>query len=75
VREAITVERREKERNEYMKNLRKDAYIKLAPEYQSTVGPLLSADAPPAKAANATAPAATTTATPSTNKSDGSKKP
>jgi peptidyl-prolyl cis-trans isomerase SurA len=66
VREAITVERRDKAREEYMKTLRKDAYIKLAPEYQLTVGPLLSVDAP-AKA----------TATPTTNKSEtnGSKKP
>jgi peptidyl-prolyl cis-trans isomerase SurA len=45
VREAITIERRDKERNEYMKKLRKEAYIKLAPEYQSTVGPLLNTDA------------------------------
>jgi peptidyl-prolyl cis-trans isomerase SurA len=67
VREAITVERRDKEREAYMKTLRKDAYIKLAPEYQSTVGPLLSVDAPTARSI----------ATPATNKSDsnGSKKP
>lgn len=72
VREAITMERREKERTEYMKNLRKEAYIRLAKEYQATVGPLLSTGAPPATSS---------TATPATNNStgnkptDGSKKP
>jgi parvulin-like peptidyl-prolyl isomerase len=67
VREAITVERREKERAAYMKSLRKDAYIKLAPEYQSTVGPLISVDAPTARST-----AATTT---NKSESNGSKKP
>jgi peptidyl-prolyl cis-trans isomerase SurA len=71
VREAITIERREKERTEYMKNLRKDAYIRLAKEYEATVGPLLSTGA---------APAASATATPANNSTDnkaadGSKKP
>jgi peptidyl-prolyl cis-trans isomerase SurA len=61
VREAITVERREKERGEYMKNLRKEAYIKLAPEYQATVGPLLSTGAPATgSTSSTTTPAATT---------------
>jgi len=46
VREAITIERRDKERAEYMKKLRKEAYIKLAPEYKDTVTPLLTTDAP-----------------------------
>ena len=70
VREAMTVERRDKERAEYMKSLRKDAYIKLAPEYQSTVGPLLSVDTPDT-------PTARSTAAPTTNKSEsnGNKKP
>jgi parvulin-like peptidyl-prolyl isomerase len=58
VREAITVERREKERNDYMRNLRKDAYIKLSKDYEATVGPLLTTDAPSTKAANTTTPAA-----------------
>lgn len=57
VREAITVERREKEREAYMKNLRRDAYIQLNKEYKETVGPLLSISAP-AKTASATTPAA-----------------
>ncbi|HEX8888323.1 MAG TPA: peptidyl-prolyl cis-trans isomerase [Pyrinomonadaceae bacterium] len=56
VREAITIERRDKEREEYLKKLRKEAYIKLAPEYKETVGPLLKTDtASPAN--NTTAPA------------------
>jgi hypothetical protein len=67
VREAITVERREKERTEYMKNLRKDAYIRLAKEYEATVGPLLN---------NAPATGATSsTAAPTTKPADGNKKP
>ncbi|MDT5123465.1 MAG: peptidyl-prolyl cis-trans isomerase SurA [Acidobacteriota bacterium] len=45
VREAITIERRDKEREEYMKGLRKDAYLKVAPEYQEKVAPLLKTDA------------------------------
>jgi parvulin-like peptidyl-prolyl isomerase len=46
VREAITVERRDKVRDAYMKDLRRDAYIKLSKDYQETVGPLLSISAP-----------------------------
>lgn len=46
VREAITVLRRDKERETYMKNLRRDSYIKLSKDYQETVGPLLSISAP-----------------------------
>ncbi|MDT5061810.1 MAG: peptidyl-prolyl cis-trans isomerase SurA [Acidobacteriota bacterium] len=68
VREAITVERRDKARDEYMKTLRRDAYIKLAPEYQSTVGPLLSVDAPSKGTARSTA-------TPTKSEANGSKKP
>jgi parvulin-like peptidyl-prolyl isomerase len=68
VREAITIERRDKARDEYLKNLRKEAYIKLAPEYQATVGPLLSIS-PPSNNTSSTTPAA--------NKSEksGNKKP
>jgi parvulin-like peptidyl-prolyl isomerase len=68
VREAITVERRDKARAEYLKTLRKDAYIKLAPEYQATVGPLLTTGDVPATGATSS------TATPAST-SDGSKKP
>jgi len=52
VRQAITIESREKERTEYMKTLRKDAYIKLADEYKATVGPLITPDAPAATSTN-----------------------
>ena len=67
VREAITVESREKERIDYIRNLRKDAYIKLSKEYEATVGPLLSIGGTSTKAAN------TSTATPATNNSKGNK--
>lgn len=59
VREVITIERRDKEREEYMKKLRKEAYIKLAPEYEATVAPLLKTDvAPPSNNTTPTTPAA-----------------
>jgi len=74
VREAITVERRDKERGEYLKNLRKDAYIKLSPEYQATVGPLLTSSTPSTGTTSSTVAPATTNPT---NKAEasGSKKP
>lgn len=53
VREAITIERREKAREDYMKTLRKEAYIKIAPEYQAMVMPLLSGAAPSGAASSA----------------------
>lgn len=70
VREAMTVERRDKERIEYLKSLRKDAYIKIAPEYRTTVEPLLNDPATPRGTANSATPAAPTNSTP-----DGNKKP
>lgn len=63
VRQAITIESREKERVEYMKNLRKDAYIRLAEEYKATVGPLITPNAP------------ATSSTTSKPEAEGSKKP
>jgi peptidyl-prolyl cis-trans isomerase SurA len=66
VREAITVERRDKERMEYLKSLRRGAYIKLADEYKATVGPLIATGDP--ATSSTTAPAAKPEA-------DGSKKP
>jgi peptidyl-prolyl cis-trans isomerase SurA len=66
VREAITIERREKEREAYMKSLRKDAYIKLAPDYKDTVGPLLATDTPSTKPNTATS-------TPAAKNSTGKK--
>ncbi|HEX8475807.1 MAG TPA: peptidyl-prolyl cis-trans isomerase [Pyrinomonadaceae bacterium] len=41
VRSAMTQERSEKERIEYLHTLRKDAYIKLAKDYEALVAPLL----------------------------------
>jgi peptidyl-prolyl cis-trans isomerase SurA len=73
VREAITVERRDKERGEYLKGLRKDAYIKLAPEYQATVGPLLTTGAPATGATSSTIVPAANSASKSEN--SGGKKP
>ena len=71
VREFMTVERRDKERLEYMKGLRKDAYIKIAESYKAAVEPLLNATTTPSGGtANSTAPAASTNSTP-----DGNKKP
>lgn len=63
VRQAITIESREKERTEYMKNLRKDAYIRLAEEYKATVGPLITPTAP------------ATSSTTSKPEGEGNKKP
>jgi parvulin-like peptidyl-prolyl isomerase len=44
VREAITVSRMEKERKVYLENLRRDAYIEIAKDYQAGVLPLLKAE-------------------------------
>ncbi len=41
VREAITIERTDKAREEYLQNLRNEAYIKVADSYRATVLPLL----------------------------------
>jgi peptidyl-prolyl cis-trans isomerase SurA len=73
VRVAITVERREKERTEYMKNLRKEAYIRLAKEYEATVGPLIFSSAPVTGAASSTAIPANNSA--GSKPADGNKKP
>lgn len=57
-REAMTIERRDKAREDYMKTLRKDAYLKLAPDYQATVGPLLATDTPATTTKPSTTPPA-----------------
>jgi peptidyl-prolyl cis-trans isomerase SurA len=75
VREAITVERRDKERLAYMKNLRKDAYIKIAKEYEATVLPLLTTDGPSTKAANTSATPANTNSDSNKTEAGGNKKP
>lgn len=51
VREAITIERSTASRDAYLQNLRNDAYINLAKDYQDSVLPLLKI-APPAQASN-----------------------
>ncbi|MDQ1559617.1 MAG: peptidyl-prolyl cis-trans isomerase SurA [Pyrinomonadaceae bacterium] len=56
VREAITVTRMEKERKTYLENLRRDAYIEIAKDYQADVLPLLKVE--PQKSASTTTPAA-----------------
>jgi parvulin-like peptidyl-prolyl isomerase len=68
VREFMTVERRDKERLEFMKGLRKDAYIKIAESYRATVEPLLNAVSTPGGTANSSTPPASTNSTPNGNK-------
>ena len=41
VREAITIERGEKEREEYLQGLRNEAYIKISDNYRAAVAPIL----------------------------------
>ena len=50
VREAITMERSENNRKEYLQKLREEAYIKIAEEYRSAVEPLLKIAPKPAAA-------------------------
>ncbi len=41
VREAITIERGEKQREEYLQSLRNEAYIKISDNYRAAVAPIL----------------------------------
>jgi hypothetical protein len=41
VREAITIERGEKNREEYLQGLRNEAYIKISDNYRAAVAPIL----------------------------------
>lgn len=50
VREAITMERTTKQREDYLQNLRNEAYIKISENYRQSVAPLLKLD--PAKMAD-----------------------
>ena len=50
VREAITIERANSKRDEYLQNLRNEAYIKISENYRTAVAPLLKLD--PAKMAD-----------------------
>jgi peptidyl-prolyl cis-trans isomerase SurA len=56
VREAMTMERSEKERKDYLQKLRDEAYIKISEEYRAGVEPLLNLkpSAPPAAASTGT---------------------
>jgi parvulin-like peptidyl-prolyl isomerase len=59
VREAITYSRLDKERKNYIENLRREAYIEVAPSYREAVLPLLRNESDKAApAAVAAAPAA-----------------
>lgn len=49
VREAMLMERQDKERQTYLQNLRNDAFIKVTEAYQAGVMPLLKIPAPVAK--------------------------
>jgi peptidyl-prolyl cis-trans isomerase SurA len=52
VREMITMERREKERTDYLQRLRKEAYIKISDNYRAALEPMLGLNTqPPASAA------------------------
>jgi peptidyl-prolyl cis-trans isomerase SurA len=52
VREMITMERREKEREAYLLRLRKEAYIKISDNYRAALEPMLGLNTqPPASAA------------------------
>jgi hypothetical protein len=44
VREAITMERATKQREDYLQNLRNEAYLKIAENYRQAVAPLLKLD-------------------------------
>jgi peptidyl-prolyl cis-trans isomerase SurA len=57
VREAITIERSEKQRDDYLQNLRNESYIKISDSYRAAVAPLLKL-APEKTAENSSAPAA-----------------
>lgn len=58
VREAITVERRPKQRAEYLANLQKEAYLKISDGYRGEIEPLLKNDPKPAPGATGNTPPA-----------------
>jgi parvulin-like peptidyl-prolyl isomerase len=65
VRQAITMERLPKERDDYMQQLRNDAYVSIAESYRAAVEPLLKI----------VPPAAATKTTPKKDKKDKNAKP
>jgi peptidyl-prolyl cis-trans isomerase SurA len=72
VREAITVSRMDKERKTYLDNLRRDAYIEIAKDYQEAILPLLKAE--PQKPSGTAAPVAAPKKDEKKSASNGSKK-
>ena len=52
VREAMLMERQQKERENYLQNLRNEAFIKVTEIYQASVAPLLKIQAPVAAKSN-----------------------
>jgi parvulin-like peptidyl-prolyl isomerase len=52
VRETITMERREKERTDYLTRLRKEAYIKISDNYRAALEPMLGLNTQPATSAS-----------------------
>lgn len=76
VREAITYGRLDKERKVYLDNLRRDAYIEVAPTYREALLPLLKTEA---EKSASVAPAAVTSAPKKDDKkkseANGNKKP
>ncbi len=65
VREIMTMERREKERQDYLTRLRKEAYIKISDNYRAELEPMLGLDKQPTTT--------TSTAKPSDKKNDKNK--
>jgi peptidyl-prolyl cis-trans isomerase SurA len=59
VREALTADRSEKARTDYMETLRKGAYIKISESYRAAVTPFLGAGASPAASSTSTPTPAT----------------
>jgi parvulin-like peptidyl-prolyl isomerase len=75
VREAITYSRLDKERKNYIENLRREAYIEVAPSYREAVLPLLKNESDKAAPAAVAATAAPAAKKDDKKKSDGNKKP
>ena len=72
VRQAIMMERRDKERETYMQALRKDSYIKINGTYKASVEPLLSTGPATGTSSAGTTPGNSTTAPAARNTNGGS---
>jgi peptidyl-prolyl cis-trans isomerase SurA len=75
VREAITVSRMDKERRIYLDNLRRDAYIQVAKDYQEGVLPLLKVEPQKSATPPAAAPVAPKKDDKKKTETSGNKKP